>query len=402
VNLTDDQRMRQRLHEEFGELEISPAPVLRVTGRGRGVRARRRALAGFTVILAALAVVAAAHLSTKTATASGVTLNAPNPAAPGGVFASGTADGKPWALAVRNIADAGSHRCLPAVMFNGRDGDVLFEVAKGTPSFGNPALVSGISGFPGIGAVFTQVAPGTTRLAVSFPGGRQVSARPVRVRACGTSFNLAGLAFADARRTPTEIATYSSFGLSDGLILDSNAAVWTVFGPTSPGIWINLDKSRADIAASQAATPIGAGTVTGQAWHVRVSLGLYGQCYTAALRRPGQGRGRGTRCVPVAAPPRVAALTFLRVPGALTQLPGYAGLVTPRAAKVVVSVDNGTSLTIRPVSVAGRAYIAFAVPAGCHPYLLSLYDAAGHRIATSTALPPATRGDPAQLPAGYP
>ena len=402
MNLTDDQRMRQRLHEEFGELEISPAPVLRVTGRGRGVRARRRALAGFTVILATLAVVAAAHLSTKTATASGVTLNAPNPAAPGGVFASGTADGKPWALAVRNIADAGSHRCLPAVMFNGRYGDVLFEVAKGTPSFGNPALVSGISGFPGIGAVFTQVAPGTTRLAVSFPGGRQVSARPVRVRACGTSFNLAGLAFADARRTPTEIATYSSFGLSDGLILDSNAAVWTVFGPTSPGIWINLDKSRADIAASQAATPIGAGTVTGQAWHVRVSLGLYGQCYTAALRRPGQGRGQGTRCVPVAAPPRVAALTFLPVPGALTQLPGYAGLVTPRAAKVVVSVDNGTSLTIRPVSVAGRAYIAFAVPAGCHPYLLSLYDAAGHRIATSTALPPATRGDPAQLPAGYP
>jgi len=402
VNLTDDQRLRQRLYEEFGALEISPAPVLRVTGRGRGVRARRRALAGFTVILAALAVVAAAHLSTKTATASGVTLNAPNPAAPGGVFASGTADGKPWALAVRNIADAGSHRCLPAVMFNGRDGDVLFEVAKGTPSFGNPALVSGISGFPGIGAVFTQVAPGTTRLAVSFPGGRQVSARPVRVRACGTSFNLAGLAFADARRTPTEIATYSSFGLGDGLILDSNAAVWTVFGPTSPGIWINLDKSRADIAASQAATPIGAGTVTGQAWHVRVSLGLYGQCYTAALRRPGQGRGQGTRCVPVAAPPRVAALTFLPVPGALTQLPGYAGLVTPRAAKVVVSVDNGTSLTVRPVSVAGRAYIAFAVPAGCHPYLLSLYDAAGHRIATSAALPPATRGDPAQLPAGYP
>ena len=402
MNLTDDQLLSQRLHEEFGALEISPAPVLRIIGRGRGVRARRRALAAGTAVLAALAVVAAAHFDTRTATASGVTLNPPNPAAPGGVFASGTAHGKPWTLAVRNIADPGSHRCLPAVMFSGRDGDVLFKAAKGTPSFGNPALLSGISGFPGIGAVFTQVAPDITRLRLTFADGKQVSARPVRVRACGTSFNLAGLAFADARRSPGEIATYTPFGLDEGLDLESSAAVWTVFGPTTRGIWVNLDKSQADIAASQAEFRIGAGAVAGQVWHIRVSLGLYGQCYTAALRRQGQGRGQGTRCVPVAAPPRIAALTFLPVPGALTQLPGYAGLVTPRAAKVVVSVNNGSILTVRPVSVAGRAYIAFAVPAGCRPYLLSLYDAAGHRIAASTALPAAKRAAPAQLPAGYP
>ena len=34
MNLTDGQRLRQRLHEEFGALEFSPPPVLRVTGRG--------------------------------------------------------------------------------------------------------------------------------------------------------------------------------------------------------------------------------------------------------------------------------------------------------------------------------------------------------------------------------
>jgi hypothetical protein len=376
--------------------------VLRITGRGRGIRARRRALTAGTAVLAALAVVAATHFSTKTATTPRVTLNAPDLAAPGGVFASGTADGKPWALAVRNIAGAGTHRCLPAVMFNGRDGDVLFKAGRGTPSFGNPAFLAGVSGFPGIGAVFTQVAPDTTRLALAFPDGRQITARPVRVRACGTSFNLAGLVFTDARRTPSEIATHTRFGLDESLILDSSAAVWTMFGPSSPGIWVNLDKSPADIAASQATAPIGAGAVAGQVWHIRVSLGLYGQCYTAALRSQGQGRGQGTRCVPVAAPPRIAALTFLPVPGTLTQLPGYAGLVTPRAAKVVVGVNNGSILTVRPVSVAGRAYIAFAVPAGCRPYLLSLYDAAGHRIAASTALPATNRADPAPLPAGYP
>jgi hypothetical protein len=375
--MTDDQLLRQRLHEEFGALEISAPPVLRVTGRGRGVRARRRALAVFTVILAAVAVVAAARFNPKTATTHGVTLNAPNPAAPGGVFASGTANGKPWALAVRNIAAApGTHWCRAAVMFNGQDGDVLFKVTKGTPSFGNPALLSHIHGFPRVGVVFTQVAPDTTRLALTFPSGRQISAMPVRVRACGTSFNLAGLAY-DSRHVPSEIATYTRFGVGDAL--DVNFAMDTsVFEFTTPGIWTNLDNSRADIVASQAGHPIGTGTVNGQIWHVWSSLGLYGQCYTAAGRVPGHGRGQGSECVPVTMPPRTAALTAVPVSTAQTQLPGYAGLVNPRTAYAYASIDNGTTHRVVPVRVAGRAYIALVAPAGCRLISLSLFDASGH------------------------
>jgi hypothetical protein len=376
--MTDDQLLRQRLHEEFGALEISPAPVLRVTGRGRGVRARRRALAAFTVILAGLAVVAAARFS-KEPIRSAVTLNAPNPAAPGGVFASGTAHGKPWALAVRNIAAPGTHWCRAAVMFNGRDGDVLFKTGRGAPSFGNPAFLTHIHGFPRVGVVFTQVAPGTTRLALTFPGGKQISATPVRVRACGTSFNLAGLAF-DARRVPSDVATYTRFGLDEGL--DVNLATTTsVFESTTPGIWMNLDNSRADIAASQAGSPIGTGTVNGQIWHMWASLGLYGQCYTAAGRVPGHGRGQGSQCVPVTMPPRTAALTAVPVSAAETQLPGYAGLVNPRTAYAYASIDNGTTHRVVPVRVAGRAYIAIVAPAGCQLISLSLFDASGHLFA---------------------
>jgi hypothetical protein len=376
--MTDDQLLRQRLHEEFGALEISPAPVLRVTGRGRGVRARRRALAAFTVILAGLAVVAAARFS-KEPIRSAVTLNAPNPAAPGGVFASGTAHGKPWALAVRNIAAPGTHWCRAAVMFNGRDGDVLFKTGRGAPSFGNPAFLTHIHGFPRVGVVFTQVAPGTTRLALTFPGGKQISATPVRVRACGTSFNLAGLAF-DARHVPSDIATYTRFGLDEGL--DVNLATTTsVFESTTPGIWMNLDNSRADIAASQAGSPIGTGTVNGQIWHMWASLGLYGQCYTAAGRVPGHGRGQGSQCVPVTMPPRTAALTAVPVSAAETQLPGYAGLVNPRTAYAYASIDNGTTHRVVPVRVAGRAYIAIVAPAGCQLISLSLFDASGHLFA---------------------
>jgi hypothetical protein len=389
---TEERALRGRLREEFGALEISPAPVLRVTGRGRGVRARRRAMAAGTVALAALAVVAAARFG-HPAPAHPVTLNSPNPAAPGGVFASGTADGKHWALAVRNIAAAGSHRCVPAVMFNGRDGDVLFKVGPGVPSFGNPALLAHIPGFPGIGVIFTQVTPGDSTLAGSSPRGWRIAARAVPVRACGKSFNLAGFAFASPRNAPTEIGTYGKYGLDEGLVLNV-ATDASLFGPAAPGIWVNLDKTRADIAATEAATPIGTGTVYGQIWHIRVSLGLYGQCYTATLRTPGHGRGQGSTCVPVAAPPRTAMLAAIPVSGAQAQLPGYAGLVSPRTAYAYASISDGTTHRLVPVRVAGRAYIAIVAPPGCVLTSLSLFDAGGHLFANSSKLARPIAGQP--------
>ncbi|HEX8009243.1 MAG TPA: hypothetical protein VF482_22770, partial [Trebonia sp.] len=45
--------------------------------------------------------------------------------APGGVFAEGGADGRPWQLAVQNIAAPG-FGCQPGVTLNGNDADPLF------------------------------------------------------------------------------------------------------------------------------------------------------------------------------------------------------------------------------------------------------------------------------------
>jgi len=389
MTATDDQRLRQRLHEELGGLEISPAPVLRVTGRGRGIRSRRRALAAGSLVVVLAGGALSVHATGGQQTARPrVTVSTPDPAAPGGVFASGIANGKPWKLAVRNIAAGpGTRYCLPAVMFNGRDGDVLFKAGP-EPSFGNPAFLPHIPGFPGVSAVFTQVPPDKTRLVATWPNGGKVSVRPVWVSACAQRFRLAGFAYAAAKGGPSELATYSRLGLGDGLIVTPDQL--SPAGPVTPGVWVNLDSSRGDVAASQAASPIGTGTINGQVWHIQVSLGLSGQCYTPTLRGgPRGGRGKSQECVPVAAPPRVIALNAVPILGATTELPGFAGLVNPRTAKVVVGVNNGTKLILRPVNVAGRAYIAFAVPPGCRPYLLSLFDSAGHRIAVATKLPPA-------------
>ena len=390
----DEQALRDGLREQLASLEISPPPIVRVTRRGRGIRARRRLLTGGSGAAAVLAVVLAAQLGGGRVVLPAITQNPLNHAAPGGVFASGRADGKPWRLAVRNIAgNLGGPWCLPAVMFNGRDGDVLFKVRQRALILGNPAFLTGIAGFPGVGAAFTQVAPGTTRLVLTFPDGKSITARPVRVRACGTSFNLAGLAFS-TRRSPGEIATYDSSGLSDGLVLSPGIPLASLYPPPHTGIWENLDKSRADIAASEAANPIGTGTADGEIWHIRASLGLFGQCYTATLRdtmtlQGNRGRGQGSECVPVSAPPRSLDLASMAVQSPRIVLPGYAGLVSPRTAYVIANIDNGTTERVVPVRVAGRAYIAFVVPPGCMVTWLSLFDASGHVFANNDGTPAA-------------
>ena len=398
MNPIDDKTIRQRLHAELGSLEISPVPVIAVRRRGKAIRARRRAVTGGFAAVAVVAVLAIrAAQGPAPAT---VTLNAPRPGAPGGVFASGTAHGKPWRMAVRNIADPGTRWCLPAVMFNGRDGNVLFKTPPGALSFGNPALLPDLPGLPGFGAIFTQVAPGVTRMVATFPGDRPVTVRPVWVSACGQRFHLAGYVQPRPWGAGGEIATYSGHGFDGSLLLTSyppSAAGVTktsLFGrPSAPGVWSNLDKSWTDIAASQAASRIGHGTVAGQIWHIRTALGLYGQCYTGALRGPAAhssyGRGQSSECVAVAAPPHAVALSPVAVSGATATFAGYAGLVNPRTARVVVSFSGAPNVTVRPVSIAGRAYVAFVVPPGCDVVLLRLYDATGHIFFATANVPAA-------------
>jgi hypothetical protein len=387
VNVTDDhQRLRQRLHEEFGALEVSPPPILRVTGRGRQIRTRRRVLAlgGLVILLAGGALSVRATTGHK-AVPPAVTVNVPDPAAPGGVFASGTAEGKRWNLAVRNIAaDPGTRWCLPAVMFNGRYGDVLYPLAKVTQLYGNPAYLADIPGFPGVGAIFTQVKPAVTKVTLTWPGGRTLTVRPVWVSGCaGQRFRLAGFAFANANGAPN-VLTVGAYGEIMGLDL---APPGGLFGRTARGVWANTDKDRVDVASSRDAQPIGTGTVNGQIWHIRTSLGLFGQCYTATLRLPGHGRGQSSECTPVVAPPRVAALSLVTISGATTALPGYAGLVNPRTAKVEVALSAGIIPPARPVNIAGRAYVAFAVPPGCQVLQLKLFDSTGHVFAITTTVP---------------
>ncbi len=105
---------------------------------------------GVAVIAAAVGVLAVSP---------GTTLHAPNGPAGGGVFASGTANGRVWRLAAVNLADP-DYRCLPGVVVTGQNSDLLRPgFLPGLP-LGNVAFLAVYPGRPGIGICLPPAAAG--------------------------------------------------------------------------------------------------------------------------------------------------------------------------------------------------------------------------------------------------
>jgi hypothetical protein len=378
VNPIDEQSVRQRLHAELGALEISPVPVVAVSRRGKAIRGRRRAVAGgFAAV--AVAAVLAVRAAQGPAPAT-VTVNAPPPGAPGGMFASGTAHGKPWRMAVRNVAAGpGTRWCLPAVMLNGHDGGILALARPRPVPIGDGGVLTDPPGQKGSGFGFELWAPDVTRVTYRLPGGLRLAQRPVALTACGRRYLMSGYSFTQAGTLL--LTVYTRHGHTNvHFPLPDPTRPWPP--GAQPGIW---SVGAAPVGSTASNGVIGSGRAGGRAWQMSTTLGLDGQCYSAELSE--SGRGPSSECVPVDVPPRIIALNWVSVPRATTDLTGYAGLVSPRAKQFVVSFDNGTTDTVHPVNLAGRAYVAFVVPPGCRVIAASLQFAS--HTTTITALPPA-------------
>jgi hypothetical protein len=402
VTSTEKQILRQVLREETRQIENGPAPVEAILRRGRAIRARRRgaAISGVAVLAVAVAVTAGMQAFGPPAGPApvalpgqlrghAVTLNVPDPRAPGGVFASGTAAGAPWRLAVRNIAGAAPW-CLPAVMLNSRDGDALSYQPGPTPLISNTAFLTNPGSTDpgrqaGTGYAFAEVGSGVTRLAVNLRDGARLIVRPVAVRLCGQRFRLAGFGYPAAG--VAQIAAYA--GNQATLRYHPPAGL---FGPrasapgtfAAPGLWYNTKPG-----GHAAAGTIGSGRSSGVRWRLSMSLGSAGQCYTSSARGRGS-HGSTAECLPVQAPPAGAALSWVPFPStAAAGLTGYAGLVSPRTGYVIARLSGGTTRRLTPVDLAGRKYFGLAVQHGARLARVTMYDAAGHAFASTTAIPPA-------------
>jgi hypothetical protein len=425
VSGIDEQALSRRLHQELGALPAPAAPVGAVIRRGAARRTRRWVATASG--LAAVAAVAGAVplLSSHTparpgreirvshTVPSGTTGTPSQPAAPvltGTMFAAGTAQGRPWQLSVRNIADPGAH-CLPAIMLNATDGylppldgGVAASNATGgqlppadagvAGGIASLAFLTNAPGQPGTGYAALRVSTDVTRLTVGLRDGRTLALRPVPVWACGRWLPLAGFSYPGSgvatitayagTQVLTRVAPPASLFTGAG----SYAAPGTPGSAGStlrlvPGVWQQLWRTQSTGSSGLVASGVVAsGRLGGTRWRISVQLGAAGDCFLGATF-DGHVATQAADCMPISVPPAggVTMQRFvLQQRAQLTgyaRLTGYAGLASPRAAYLVARLSDGRSVRVQPAQVGGRRYAAFAVPANRTVTKVTVYDGAG-------------------------
>ena len=364
----EEAALRRQLHAEVDVADPGPAPVEAVFRRSRTLRVRRvfAVVAGTAVIAAAAGVVVTAGRQAPSVPGQG-----------GGVFASGTANGKPWRLAAVNLADPG-YRCLPGVLVNGRSGDLLQRGFMPGFGLGSIAFLALNSGRPGVGFAFIQLRPGVRDVRAFLGDGTRLRLHPVTMTLCNQQFRLAGFEY--PRQGVKRMVARSS----DGRTL-SYAPMADYFDPASPfqtGTWINVAAATGDAASGE----IGSGRVGGMPWHMRVTLGPAGECYTSAVG-PNSQRGSASVCGPVGPAPVRASLIVLPYATPTSVLFWYAGTVSAQTAQARAQLSDGSTITVVPSVVGGRTYLALATRDQVRLTRLVLYDSQRRVLATVTSFP---------------
>jgi hypothetical protein len=370
LTATEDRQMRRALHGSLRSVSPPPVPLEAIARRGKVIRLRRAGAAVGAVALAGI--VAMTSLALRGSQPSVAPPAAPAvTAGPDGVFASGTADGHPWRLAVQNIADPG-YRCLPAIVINGTDADPV------SPAPGNAASVALGRAVPGVAFAFIQLPARVGGVIVN--GDQNVPA--VIANACGYRYRLVGFSY--SLTGPLRITLAKPY---PGWSADVFVPTLTTQGASTQaeGLWINTYTA----AGAATSATVASGTLPGgQGWVIKLQFGLGGDCYEF----DGQNSLGSTQmgyCGPVSTP--AGPETIMALPlgfdesgaGAI----GYAVQVSPGTARVRAVLDNGSSLLATPRIVDGRKYVAFVVPSPRSLHRLIWLDAAGRVMASTTAVP---------------
>jgi hypothetical protein len=365
VTATEDTELRRRVDDLLGAVQPSAVPLDRIIRHGKGIRLRRAGAAAVGVGLAGIIAVAAplALHASRPPAAPAPALS--RPAVPGGVIASGTADGHAWKLAVQDIADPG-YRCLPAITLNGTDADAVY------PNPENVASVTLRPEFPDVGFAFIQLPASSNGIIVN--GRWHVPA--VIAAACGYRYHVAGFAYSLKRAL---LVTVANPPPGWPVVFPVTQPLPVGITPQSEGLWINTYSVRGESASGLLAS----GDLSGQDWSIQLMFGAGGDCYAFN----GNGYQMGS-CVPVSTPYGAETITALPLgfPNGAGAI-GYAVPVNPGTAHLKATLSNGSSEMVTPRVVEGRKYAAFIVPNPLQLSRLTWLDAAGRTIASTTALP---------------
>jgi hypothetical protein len=306
-----------------------------------------------------------------------------------GVFARGTAGGRKWQLAVRDIADPG-YQCQPGITLNGTDAVPVFPGVNPSPEtpVGNPAFIVPGSWLPGAGFAFVQVPAQISRVEVDPAGVSPIQLTPVTVTVCGARFRLAGFGYPLASQLQIHANLDDRPAASYNVPQTLSQPQPSLADPQTVGIWQNLDAAHNQLASGT----IAAGRAFGLPWSIKVTFGTQGDCFTLTTSyldetttdpRPAQVG----ICGPISTPqgPDTVVALPLMFPAASGVGTGFGISAGAGTSRLIAVLTGEGAFVARPVVVDGREYAAFFIPAPDH--VIQLYWIAGSHTTTTTLIP---------------
>ena len=370
--IIDDERdLHERLEAAFEAISPRPAPVDQAVRGGRMIRIRRRAaLAAGVAVVAAAAVFSvpallhrtAAPAPTSPARSYTVTVQAPGPGAQPGEIATGTINGQRWWVVADRPGVDGASATQQDIIIAGPAAGAIggnISIVPVLSTADSPGPVS----FTAIPSGTAQIQVGAVRADVSYvtvklDDGSVLTVHPVTV------YGTRAVAFAlPAGAGIADVAAYSRHG-EIGYAVPFNqprGLAWIVS-------WLRPGQRQ----AARASGRIASGTAGGQAWSATAYLGPWGICIPILDPQPAE-----VACVP-SVPAPVVVLNLDQ--GGAPEI--AAGIAAASVARVVVTQPDGSTASVRLVTVGDRKFFVF-VRSGARPLRWVAYDRAGNVVASS-------------------
>jgi hypothetical protein len=370
--MIDDERdLHERLEAAFGAITPRPAPIDGAVRRGKAIRVWRRvAVAAGAAAVVAIGVFAVPPLLHRSAAPAPVpapvapvgpytvTVQAPGPHSAPGLIALGTIDGQGWQFIAAKPGTAPGRGAQFFTTFGPAfAGQATSMVGTALAVYGAaPVSFLDLTCGP-VQVQYGAVQADVTYVTVRLDNGIVLTLHPVAVygvRAVAFAIPVgAGIAQVTAYSRHGEIATAIPFNDPSGV--------------ADFGAWLRPGQH----GLARASGRIGSGTFHGSAWSATAYLGPWGIC----VRFPA-----GVACWPAGVSADSGALSLMS--GELSVAAGGAPAST---ALVIVYQPDGTSTTVRPVTVGGQKLFAFQLRTGPNRLSWTDYDSSG---AVVGSLPP--------------
>ncbi|HEY6294230.1 MAG TPA: hypothetical protein VIX15_01075 [Streptosporangiaceae bacterium] len=365
--MIDDERdLRERLEAAFGAITPRSAPVDGAVRRGRAIRVWQRAAvaAGVAAVAAGVAAVVAIGVFAVPALPDRpaapapvapvgpytVTVQAPGPHAAPGEIALGTINRQGWQfIAAKPGTAPGRGAQFFTTLGPAFAGQATSQLGPALAGYGAaPASFLELTCGP-VQVQYGAVAADVTHVAVRLDNGTVLTLHPVAV------YGVRAVAFAiPVGAGITEVTAYSRHGVIAAATPFNDPS-----GTADFGVWLRPGQH----GLARASGRIGSGTFHSSAWSATAYLGPWGIC----IRFPA-----GVACVPDGASVDSSATELTS--GELSVAAGGAPAST---ALVIVYQPDGTSTTVRPVTVGGQKLFALQVRTGPNRLGWTDYDSSG-------------------------